>query len=312
MIKEGELTIWCSYHNPNLIWEYNLDYLPSYIKLFNTNDLTLKEKNINYLNPHLNEIVTLYYVWKNNLYSKYVGFCHYRRFFKKIDYDKLEDTGCYYYAGLRNVNIKNFEGDYWKMDIMREYLLKTNKFNKIQIYKFFDNNEPINCGWKSSFILTWDKFVKLCETYFGFLNNIINDYTQLEHYKETGRHYGWRSEVWMGILLGLINDNYPYEWHSGSSIINDPVILVKSDNIDDIILWTKKNNRIGTFKFIISDKLTYNDLDRYEISDTDAIGIIKDKSEITTNFIELNINEYVKCVDTDEFIKENYTIEKYK
>ena len=53
-------------------------------------------------------------------------------------------------------------------------------------------------------------------------------------------------------------------------------------------------------------------MDRYEISDTDAIGIIKDKSEITTNFIELNINEYVKCVDTDEFIKENYTIEKYK
>ena len=77
MINENDLTIYCSYHNSKLIKDYNLDYLPNYIELFNTNDLTLKEDNINYLNPYFAEIVTYYYIWKNQIYSKYIGFCHY-------------------------------------------------------------------------------------------------------------------------------------------------------------------------------------------------------------------------------------------
>ena len=30
----NKLQIWCTYHNDQLIDEYNLNYVPSYIKLF--------------------------------------------------------------------------------------------------------------------------------------------------------------------------------------------------------------------------------------------------------------------------------------
>ena len=92
------LTIWCTYHNDQIIDEYNLNYIPSYIKLFNTNDLNVTGEHINHLCQHLCEICTIYYVWKNQIYSKYVGFCHYRRFYDELGKSNIEKYGMHCYS----------------------------------------------------------------------------------------------------------------------------------------------------------------------------------------------------------------------
>ena len=124
------LTIWCSYHSDYIYYEYNLDYIPSYIKLFNTNNLNISDDNINYLNPHLCEICTLYYVWKNQIKSNYVGFCHYRRFFSDLGKENIEIFGVHYYYTFQ-CNLKHYICGYdrktFKLDELFEYLRNLKK-----------------------------------------------------------------------------------------------------------------------------------------------------------------------------------------
>lgn len=47
--------------------------------------------NINYANKVLCEMCTMYYVWKNNLYSDFIGFDHYRRQFNINDIDQINN-----------------------------------------------------------------------------------------------------------------------------------------------------------------------------------------------------------------------------
>ena len=81
-------TLWCTYHNNNIPKEYNL-YETDNFKLFNDDDYSLTEDNINYLHDYLGDIVTYYYVWKNNKKSYIIGFCHYRRHFNTINYEQI-------------------------------------------------------------------------------------------------------------------------------------------------------------------------------------------------------------------------------
>lgn len=313
----NDLTIWCSYHDSKLIYEYNLDYVPTYIKLFNTNYLTLKEDNINYLNKQFCEVCTLYYVWKNNLYSKYIGFCHYRRFFNCIT-ENMDAEYVYYMQLYDNVKSHMHTKD-WVWDLLPElfeYLRQLNIFDEISLYKvFYDNNFKIYLPWKISFILPWDKFIKLCEIYFGFLEYILGDYKNINLYSgDINRLWAWRSEYWIAIIISLINNfekQNELEW---------PFILpllTYSNNVDDIILWIKKNNRINPIIYYIITELNEKDK-KYIlscISDVAQVNFIKNESEICedyTEYITLDINKYIKCKSAIDFNKGIYTIEKIK
>lgn len=59
-----DIKIWCTYHMPEQITEYNIKET-DIIKLFYSDNESLKEENVNDLNRYLSEIVTYYYVWKN-------------------------------------------------------------------------------------------------------------------------------------------------------------------------------------------------------------------------------------------------------
>ena len=78
-----ELTIWITYHDDRQIQEYDLHENDTY-RLFKGNNQKVEGENINHLNSFYSELVTLYWVWKNEIRSKSVGFCHYRRKFTDV------------------------------------------------------------------------------------------------------------------------------------------------------------------------------------------------------------------------------------
>lgn len=313
------LTIWCSYHNNNLIDEFNLDYIPSYIKLFNTNDLNITDDNINYLNPHLCEICTYYYVWKNQIKSNYVGFCHYRRFFSNLGKENIENFGVHYYCTFQ-CNLKHYICGYdrktFKLDELFEYLRNLKLFDEFKLYKYFyDPTFLVNIPWKISYIFEWNIFNKICEIYFGFLKYIFGDFKNIDIYKDTNRTYAWMSEIVLGLIITLLYDNKEIvniSWH------NYPIVTkYNGNNLGDVIKWSMKNNRPATQLIVISNN---NDIineinEKYDsfIYATNNIKNIDEKvsSYELNNIIELQINEYIKCLDPIEFRKGNYSIEKF-
>lgn len=161
-----ELTIWTTYHDNEQIKQYDL-YENDYISLFKGNDLEVKGDNINHLNPYYGEIVTLYWVWKNNIKSENIGFCHYRRRFHHIL--KIKSGECQVLAINKNCSVfnhyknsHNYHDLYDIIDIMNSIYGEGNKYSKYLLEsKTFI---PFCC-----FIIQWKDFNKLCEFLFPIL-----------------------------------------------------------------------------------------------------------------------------------------------
>ena len=83
MEEEKDLTIWLTYHDDAQIEQYDLKEDDT-IRLFKGNNMEVEGENINHLNKFYSEMTTMYWVWKNNIRSKHVGFCHYRRRFTHL------------------------------------------------------------------------------------------------------------------------------------------------------------------------------------------------------------------------------------
>ena len=79
-----------TYCNDNQKNEFNIKET-EHIKLINIfEDMELP--NINHINHHYSQIISMYYVWKNNLYSDYVCIWDHRRFFTPINFDRLDNN----------------------------------------------------------------------------------------------------------------------------------------------------------------------------------------------------------------------------
>lgn len=161
-----DLTIWCTYHDDAQIEQYQLQNTAT-LHLFKGNDTGMNGDGINHLNKFYSEMVTMYWVWKNNVCSSRVGFCHYRRRFSNIlDFD--EGT-CQVLAINRHCNVMahykgahNYHDMYDMIDILNErygdgnrysdYLLRSNTFI------------PFCC-----FVMHWADFTQLCEYLFPLL-----------------------------------------------------------------------------------------------------------------------------------------------
>lgn len=311
------LTIWCTYHKDNLIDEYNLNYIPSYIKLFNTNNLNINGEHINHLGPHLNEICTYYYVWKNQIYSKYVGFCHYRRFYSDLGKEHIENFGIHYYD-ICAYNLKHdicgYARKIFKFNELFDYLKGLNIFDEFKLYTYiYDPKFIVNIPWKISYIFEWNTFNKICNIYFGFLEYIFGDYTNIDIYKDVDRMYGWMSEVVLGVIIALIYDNKQL---NSENYYNNHILITNynGNKIGDIIKWFTKNNR-PTVKLIVvsnnDDIINEVNTDYIDfVYATNDINNVDEYHQASENIIELQINEYIKCLDPIEFRKGNYTIEK--
>ena len=177
--------IYCVYSEDKQIEEYNLKET-NVLKLFNANNLNLKENNINHINKYFCELCAYYYVWKNQIKSDYIGFCHYSKFFNidkfNIDFFKEDKSvQCYeYWITWDNyiIQLNNWLTLYdikWNLKIISHFINYMFEYYNINLYEivsqkyFNEDNEYYQTG-KNMYIFKWDDFNYFCEILFGFLN----------------------------------------------------------------------------------------------------------------------------------------------
>lgn len=164
-MTDNKLTIYVTYHQDSQVNDYHLNTLTTPFKLYNVND-TPQCININHLNFTFSEMVTMYYVYKNNIYTPYIGFNHYRRIFKTI---KLPDQqSCQIYK-IYHFNIyRQYVNSHNQQDIDIALSILDNIYGTDNPYSKHirhDNTLIGNC----CFIMTWDNFTKLCDFLFPIL-----------------------------------------------------------------------------------------------------------------------------------------------
>jgi hypothetical protein len=175
------LIIWQTYHDDVQIEQYHLHETDT-IRLFKGNNLSVEGENINHLNKFYSELVTLYWVWKNNVRSKMVGFCHYRRIFgRTID---LEDKSCQVLT-VSHFNVMghyksahNYQDFYDAIDILNEQFGKNNKYSQ---YMLRSNVFIPFC----SFIMHWEDFTRLC----SFVFSVLFAFDDLHQLDMSPQHY---------------------------------------------------------------------------------------------------------------------------
>lgn len=178
------LKLYCTFHSPELYDEYNLKTSKKRV-CFPSYDSDIDGININYANPVLCEFVTMYYVWKNRLYSKFVGFEHYRRKFDEKKIPKLNHNKCYVIDLF--ISQDKIKQEFYKYHIAHIYntclLLLKYKYKNIDLYNTMNKAKtliPYSC-----FIMSYNNFKKMCKCIFPILfdlDNMYNGQLNLDNY----------------------------------------------------------------------------------------------------------------------------------
>ena len=270
--------IWCTYHNINIPKEYNL-YESEHFKLFYNDDLNTKEDNINYLHDYLCELSTYYYVWKNNLKSDIVGFCHYSKQFKYIDYERLEKFG-YDSIGVACYKSNDMVINVLKQNTKFLYLNAISYFKykyNINLFQYSQEHEYMLSTYHNVYLFKWDVFCDVCDFIFGFLNYIfpnelwkiksnldfivkLNNLNENEIFSQTPawftRHISIFYEWLIGLYLGIkyVNNTYEqfftdayYEHLYKYAILCEDYI----DTVEDAKTWIKQNVKTGVTHYAI-------------------------------------------------------------
>ena len=304
--------IYCIYYDDKQIEDYNLKET-DIIKLFNTNDLNLSVDNINYMSEYFCELCAYYYVWKNQIKSDYVGFCHYRRYFQKIHYEYIDDNHVQSFY-----NIISEEG--FGLD---QQMQKINDYLSDNIYNIYTHS------LKHMYIFNWKTFNKVCQIIFGYYDYIS--------YK-TG--CDWKNKDELKYIIKYIEKDMWGDWPTGLAVYNEFIISAYinnqfktndfSNNIKNIILYNidnsdklskiyKKNLKTGC-KYIFN--ISNNSFDNQFCSCNRAQNIIYDKKDIINylhldtiiiNITGVNLYDFVNDVKelnlTPIILKENEYIE---
>ena len=162
----NELIIWLTYHNDKQIQEYKLKDTEN-IRLFKGNDTSVEGDNINHLNRFYSELTTMYYVWKNRIESRQIGFCHYRRPFNNVF--EVDEGQCQVLSINHGSPIfqhykfaHNYQDMYDIVDVLNKLYGDKNPYSQYLL----KGNVFIPC---CCFIMNYSDFEKLCEWLFPIL-----------------------------------------------------------------------------------------------------------------------------------------------
>lgn len=162
----NDYVIWITYHKDELIQEYGLRE-DKHHRLFAAHK-PVQGDNINFLNTVYSELVTIYYVWKNQIKSRYVGFNHYRRQFAVTRLPNESECQIFR-AKLKHTNIYSQYAKHHNpkdMDAIFDILNKRYGVSNPYVRSIRDGNVLLACN---CFLMSWANFNKLCEFVFPVL-----------------------------------------------------------------------------------------------------------------------------------------------
>lgn len=168
------LHTYITYFDDHQIDEYNL-VADDNTTLFKGNCTTYEGKNINNLNTFYCELCTMYYVWKNNLYTNYVIFKQYRRPF---NWEAIGDMPC---PG----EVITYAPTYLYNPMYIQYAICHGRARAMDLMNLFAKIDQDLCEyWKTSMwmytnnsmVLNWNDFTAMCEYIFGILDKIDKHY----------------------------------------------------------------------------------------------------------------------------------------
>lgn len=337
---EKSIRIWCTYHDKQQLIDYNL-YDTDILKLFYTNNLSLNCDNINILNNCLCELVTYYYVWKNQLKTDYIGFCHYRRHFNDIHYEYIDDEHVQVYENnnsLENLNITLYtfgdclfekhlvksNSEYLVYSLYKKYVSEKYNYNDIESYNNYLNFYGISC--RISFIMTYKIFEKFCDHIFGFLDYLGN-YFKLNWKTEIGMENLYKNifkpykskqvnDNILAVLLEVIGGYYLNICYHTCDFKEDhkDILIYNIEDPNKFYKMYKLNIKTGIKKIINISNYDSSLINYYFMQN--ALYIKPNETDIflneykDKNIIRLKENEYIDCIDSFNFNKGNYTIKQ--
>lgn len=219
---ENDTKIWIISTN-SFDFPKNLD--KDVYNVFTTNYKYTRD-NLNSINKILNEYVGMWYVYKNNIKSDYVGFCHYRRLislpnnYKKLltkyDYLHFFDINRYYNDNIKyefpenkfiEYQVHSFGGPKFLVEDSYNYIKNQ---NIISYDKFLEINKRDVLTWpnRAIYFTTWENFTKLMQFLEGYINfvkekhNIVSEEDWINHIKKDVLTY-YRSKR-------FTNNKFPY------------------------------------------------------------------------------------------------------
>ncbi len=161
-----------------IVEDYNtfkhIDYYnqyKEYIEIINTTKSVYPFINIFHLNYFLCEFTAFWYIWRNQIYSKYIGFCHYKRLIRldevfklnKFDYISGDRTSWYQGVFFPILHSSSFE------DLFNIYLQEYDN-SLFDFYKYIGHK----VNGRGIFIIQYETFNKMCEFMFGFIDKLLN------------------------------------------------------------------------------------------------------------------------------------------
>lgn len=163
--------------------------------------------NISLKNPSYCELTAVYWAWKNLKKIKYIGLCHYRRYFdfdisisniesvlKKYDAIAIKPKNTPYSAGMVLNSLLTRED----FAIALDTLIKLYPDYKQSAIKYFFRNNL--SSRYNMFIMKWINFDKYCNWLFPFLFELEKN-LKPHTYTRLKRNLGYIAEAFMGLYF---------------------------------------------------------------------------------------------------------------
>ena len=229
-----DLKIYVSYFNPFQIIPQNSVLIPVQAgKEKSKNDLNIlgdnTGENISSLNNIYSELTVLFWVWKNCQASKYVGFCHYRRFFDfnnkeyfPLPYKKHNENELLNFNVLPQNNVIDLLNNYdliiprkivMPHSLKRNYEKNHNAQHIVElrntIYKLFPEYLPsFDYTFEKTnklppynmFVAKWELFHQYCNFIFTIFADLQKD-IKIPEDKHQQRIFGFMSERLLAVFI---------------------------------------------------------------------------------------------------------------
>lgn len=217
-----------------LVGSYNKEKIDDY--LYDSIGENISEKNKSYC-----ELTGLYWIWKNSKY-KYIGLCHYRRFFVKyvgkplsskniIRKLKNKDIILPYKRQLKKTMYEEYAEEHYSKDLDNcENIIKQEYPEYLDSYKYVMNQKSMY--FCNMFIAKKELIDQYCEWLFNILNKLekITDLTDYDDYQK--RIYGFLAERLFNV------------W-----------IYYKKLNIEEMDIWITEKTIFSEIKRILKRKI---------------------------------------------------------